>query len=396
VAGALGRLAERTFGALAEEVRSEFGAVLGRLVAVDEVGGPVRARTPVATLCTTPERTALVDALIAARLLVADATHVELAHEAVFRGWPRLAQWIDSVHEDMLTLQRLRRAVAEWLQSGRDTAYLWPQPRMDATLAAAGRIGTELRPDERSFLRPEAERLCDELRRPGLGHRRRQEISVQLARLGDRRPGIGVDPDGRPGIEWCRVPGDPPLWIAKYPVTVAQLGAFRRSQFRPNVDSVPTGLEKTAPHLPATCSRREAVTFAGWANRSRPADGYVVRLPTGAEWERAAGGRAYPWGDDWRDDHANTIESGLGGPLAVGMYPSGAAPCGALDMAGSVWEWCDDEPGPGPGVPDDLHLLKGGSAWEKAMTCRVTGGRRMRGNVARDDAGLRLVLASAS
>ncbi|WP_239163436.1 nSTAND1 domain-containing NTPase [Paractinoplanes rishiriensis] len=392
VAGALGRLAERTFGALPEGVRAEFGAVLGRLVAVDEVGGPVRARASVAALCTTAERTALVDALIAARLLVADATHVELAHEAVFRGWPRLAQWIDSVHEDMLTLQRLRRAVAEWLQSGRDTAFLWPQPRMDATLAAAGRIGAELRADERSFLRPEAERLCDELRRSGLGHRRRQEISVQLARLGDRRPGIGVAADGRPDIEWCRVPGDQPLWIAKHPVTVAQLDAFRRSHYRPDVDGVPTGLEKTAPNLPATCSRREAMTFVSWANKGRTAGGPVVRLPTRAEWERAAGGRTYPWGDDWRDDHANTIESGLGGTLAVGMYPAGAAPCGALDMAGTVWEWCDDESAPGHRVPDDLHLLKGGSAWEKAATCQVTGGRRMRGDVARDDAGIRLVL----
>jgi formylglycine-generating enzyme required for sulfatase activity len=267
---------------------------------------------------------------------------------------------------------------------------------MDATLAAAGRISAELQPDECSFLRPEAERLCDELHRPGLGHRRRQEISVRLARLGDRRSGIGVRADGRPDIEWCRVPGDPPLWIAKHPVTVAQLGAFRRSHFRTNVDGVLTGLEETSPNLPATCSQREAVMFARWANYDRPDDGYVVRLPTGQEWERAAGGRAYPWGDDWHDDHANTIESGLGGTLAVGMYPPGAAPCGALDMAGSVWEWCDDEPDPGHHVPDDLHLLKGGSAWEKATTCRTTGGRRMRGDVARDDAGIRLVMVGGS
>ncbi|MCP4361960.1 MAG: formylglycine-generating enzyme family protein, partial [Chloroflexi bacterium] len=87
----------------------------------------------------------------------------------------------------------------------------------------------------------------------------------------------------------------------------------------------------------------EALAYCNWLSAKT---GKPYRLPTEAEWERVArhtDGRKYPWGDEWQDGIVNSEEAEVGRTTAVGSFPHSAADCGAQDMSGNVWEWCQTQ-----------------------------------------------------
>jgi formylglycine-generating enzyme required for sulfatase activity len=140
--------------------------------------------------------------------------------------------------------------------------------------------------------------------------------------------------------------------IAVHPVTEAEWAQFlsdtgvdeRPAHWRS--DSAPRG---RANHPVHGVSWQGVLLYCEWLSERT---GRAHRVPTEQEWERAARGtdaRTFPWGDAFAASRCNTREGGIGGTTPIGVYPDGASPCGALDMAGNVEELVADLYRPYPG-----------------------------------------------
>jgi formylglycine-generating enzyme required for sulfatase activity len=146
----------------------------------------------------------------------------------------------------------------------------------------------------------------------------------------------------------------PSYEISTYPITNEQYAAFVGATGH-RVPKWPGGRMpvELARHPVVNVSWEDAQAYAAWSG---------ARLPTEAEWEKAARGPQgwlYPWGNEFLPENCNCSESASSGTRPVDAHPGGASPYGVMDMAGNVWEWTSSLYEPGA----DWRVLKGGS-WD--------------------------------
>ncbi len=168
--------------------------------------------------------------------------------------------------------------------------------------------------------------------------------------------------------------------IAKFPVTVGEFAGFvDAGGTKPETRKSVTWKDQLQ-HLdhPVVCVRWiDAVEYISWLQEQT---GQAWRLPTEAEWEKAARwdansgegeSRIYPWGNKFDNKRCNTNASRIGKTTPIDQYPQGVSPYGLWDTAGNVWEWTSSLFRPYPYDPNDgredsasrKHRVLRGGAW---------------------------------
>jgi len=185
-------------------------------------------------------------------------------------------------------------------------------------------------------------------------------------------------------------------WIDRYEVTAKDFAEFLNAHPDDAARYIEMGtavtIEKTIEGFrPRTGLEKHPANRVSWYGADAYCRAKGKRLPTEAEWEKAARGtdeRIFPWGDEFPDNRRVTFRRkfsvyGFDAMKPVDALPEGRSPYGAHHMAGNVWEWVgdwyedsyyDDSPAKDPQGPDTgiSKVLRGGNWYYKAYYMRTT------------------------
>jgi len=133
-------------------------------------------------------------------------------------------------------------------------------------------------------------------------------------------------------------------WMARFILTNEQY-----AQYLGKEKHLAKDWTKKKDHPVVRVSWDDAIAYCKWFNETFKSDlgDLLLRLPSEAEWEKAARGaygNEWPWGNEFDSSKCNSSEGRKGGTTPVGAYSmaGGDSPYGCADMAGNVWEWCND------------------------------------------------------
>lgn len=211
---------------------------------------------------------------------------------------------------------------------------------------------------------------------------------------------------------------EPATWIqTAYNVTLAKLAQFSLPKLREiavdyfqlDRDTRQMSKQQLLDAMAEDFKRQDQlpVTSVSWFDADSFCRWRGGRLPSEAEWEKAArgvDGQEFPWGNEWDPDITNIGENVMAeeGIVAVGSFPSNASPYGVYDMAGNVWEWTADWYQPYPDSPfssleygEQFKVVRGGGGgighYSLSVFFRAALRSPMAPEASGDDAGFRCV-----
>ncbi len=160
IRGAVAQSAEQVYERVTADQRTVLRDLLLRLVTPGPDGEPVRSRLPRRLVVTGRDNDAMVDLLVASRLVTSDDGMVELAHESLARAWPRLRAWLDDDLEGQRILHHLTLAADSWDSLDRPDSELYRGVRLAEALDWQERATPMLTATEDDFL-AEGKRLSE-------------------------------------------------------------------------------------------------------------------------------------------------------------------------------------------------------------------------------------------
>ena len=181
---AVSQSAESVFRGMTARQQGMLRDLMLRLVVPSDSGDPVRTRAPRRSVASDEEHEAVIESLVAARLLSSDGDTVEIAHEALAMAWPRLRSWLDDDVEGLRIMRHLAVAADSWEELGRPSGELYRGPRQAKAEQWRTASTPTLTATERDFL--------DESAALAEAEARATEEQVRLERRSNQRLRAGL------------------------------------------------------------------------------------------------------------------------------------------------------------------------------------------------------------
>jgi hypothetical protein len=394
---AIARTAESVYDHLTPAEQTIARGIFLRLTELGEGVQDTRRRVKLEELAQSKEQDSVakvLKTLADARLVTTEEDSAEVAHEALIREWGTLRKWLDEDRESLRTHRHLTESAGEWQRRGREASELYRGARLKQLQDWAKEHNDALSPLEREFVK--ASQNVKKRERMGwfaiVGVGAALLTIIVLAMTGQLNSLI-YRPVDMPDNYWKTVPagefqmGSDNGEDDEKPVHTVYLDEYQIGEYevtnRQYAQCVKAGICSSPANKRYTAQdyERHPVTDVSWYDANDYCDWVGGRLPTEAEWEKAArgtDGRTYPWGEGIDCTLANYSgkDNGndfcVGDTTPVGSYESGKSPYGAYDMAGNVWEWTsslymgypyDVSDGREELSSSDLRVLRGGS-WD--------------------------------